>query len=492
MSTSRWDWTPEEIRRAGHRVADIVADHLAGLRDRPVFQPPPPDLVRGFQEEPAPTHPTSADELFDDVAGRVAAYPFGNGHPRFAGWVNSPPAVIGAFADVLAAAINPSVAGGNHAAVHVEHQVLRWFRDLLGLPGEAAGLLVSGGSMASLTGLAVARHVATREAGMDVRAQGLQRAGRPFVLYLGEEGHSCLGKAAELLGIGSGHVRTIPGDERHRMRPGALEERITRDLDEGAVPIAVAASAGTVNTGAIDPLNDIADVCARHRVWLHVDAAYGGPAVLSPRTRPDLEPLARADSVALDPHKWLYVPLEAGLILVRDGGAMREAFSTVPPYLRTDGDVGGVGGPPWFSEFGFQQSRGFRALKVWMCLRYFGLEGYRELIEHDLDMAAHLARRVEEHADLELAASGLSIVCFRYRPAGGHGELDGLNRALLTDLQLSGRAFLTSTVLDGRFVLRACFVNPGTTTDDVDALVRAVTEIGARHLGGDSPPTPLP
>ncbi|MBO0705509.1 MAG: amino acid decarboxylase, partial [Candidatus Dormibacteraeota bacterium] len=381
--------------------------------------------------------------------------------------------------------------GGNHAAVHVEHQVLRWLRDLLGFPAEAAGLLVSGGSMASLTGLAVARHVAMREAGVDARAQGLQGAGRPFVLYVGEEGHSCLGKAAELLGIGSDHVRTVPSDDRRRMRPDALEERITRDLDGGAVPIAVAASAGTVNTGAIDPLHEIAGVCARHRVWLHVDAAYGGPAILSPRTRPELEPLARADSVALDPHKWLYVPLEAGLILVRDGRAMREAFSTVPPYLRTDGNVGGVGGPPWFSEFGFQQSRGFRALKVWMCLRCFGLEGYRELIEHDLDMAAHLAGRVEAHPDLELAASGLSIVCFRYRPAGGHGELDDLNRALLTELQLSGRAFLTSTVLDGRFVLRACFVNPGTTTDDVDALVRAVTEIGAGRLGGSSPPTPL-
>jgi aromatic-L-amino-acid/L-tryptophan decarboxylase len=480
MSAPHWEWTPEEVRRAGHRVADLIADHLAGLRDRPVFQPVPPELVQAFQDEPAPAHPTPADALFDDVADRVAAYPFGNGHPRFAGWVNSPPAVIGAFADALAAAINPSVAGGNHAAVHVEHQVLRWFRDLLGLPLEAAGLLVSGGSMASLTGLAVARHVATRNAGVDVRAQGLQGAAGPFVLYTGQEGHSCIHKAAELLGLGSDHIRTVPSDDRRRLRPDALEERIRRDLDEGAVPTAVAASAGTVNTGAIDPLDEIADVCGRHRVWLHVDAAYGGAAILSPRTRPDLESLARADSVALDPHKWLYVPLEAGLILVRDGRAMREAFSTVPPYLRTDGDVGGVGGPPWFSEFGFQQSRGFRALKVWMCLRYFGLDGYRALIEHDLDMADHLARKVEKHPDLELVARSLSIVCFRYAPSHQHGDLDGLNRALLTDLQLSGEAFVTSTVLDGRFVLRACFVNPGTTTEDVDAIVDTVTEIGAR------------
>jgi aromatic-L-amino-acid/L-tryptophan decarboxylase len=484
MSTPAWTWTPDEIRRVGYRVADLIADHLAGLRDRPVFQPLPPELARRFQDEPAPAQPTAADAILDEVAATVAAYPFGNGHPRFAGWVNSPPAVLGAFADGIAAAINPSVAGGNHSAVHVEHQVLRWFRDLLGFPAEAAGLLVSGGSMASLTGLAVARHVATRAAGVDVRAHGLQGAGRPFVLFTGEEGHSCLGKAAELLGLGSDHVRTVPSDSRRRLRPDALDERIRRALDEGAVPIAVAASAGTVNTGAIDPLDEIADVCARHGVWLHVDAAYGGPAILSERAAPELEPLARADSVALDPHKWLYVPLEAGLVLVRDGGAMREAFSTVPPYLRTDGDAGGVGGPPWFSEFGFQQSRGFRALKVWMCLRYFGLDGYRALIDHDLDLADHLATRVEEHPDLELVARGLSIVCFRYAPPDQDPErLDGLNRALLTDLQLGGEAFLTSTVLDGRFVLRACLVNPGTTPEDVDALLTAVRKNGALRRG---------
>lgn len=482
MSTPTWAWSPDEVRRVGYRVADLIADHLTGLRDRPVFQPLPPALVHDLQSEPAPDQPTPADTILDEVAATIAAYPFGNGHPRFAGWVNSPPAVIGAFADALAAAINPSVAGGNHAAVHLEHQVLRWFRDLLGFPEGAAGLLVSGGSMASLTGLAVARHMATRDAGVDVRAQGLQGAAGPFVLYTGEEGHSCLGKAAELLGIGSDHVRTVPSDDERRLRPDALEARIRRDVDAGAVPIAVAASAGTVNTGAIDPLDEIADVCARHRVWLHVDAAYGGPAILAGRAAGELRALARADSVALDPHKWLYVPLEAGLILVRDGAEMRAAFSTVPPYLRTDEDEGGVGGPPWFSEYGFQQSRGFRALKVWMCLRFFGLDGYRALIEHDLAMADHLAAAVDAHPDLELVARGLSIVCFRYAPPGGDpARLDGLNRALLTDLQLSGRGFLTSTVLDGRYVLRACFVNPGTTPEDVDALVRAVTEFGARQ-----------
>jgi glutamate/tyrosine decarboxylase-like PLP-dependent enzyme len=298
-----------------------------------------------------------------------------------------------------------------------------------------------------------------------------------FVVYLGTEGHGSARKAAELLGIGSGNVRVIESDERYRMRVGALREAIEEDVRAGHVPVAVLASAGTVNTGAIDDIGAIADVCAEFGVWLHVDAAYGGPAVLlldeHAATR---AALGRADSIALDPHKWLYAPVDAGLVLIRDGALARDAFSLVPPYLRTDDDPAGVGGPVWFSEYGFEQTRPFRALKVWMLLKHLGVRGYRELIEHDLAVADRLAEAVGAAADLELLARGLSVVCFRCRPVGGpNGEsLDAVNRRVLAAVQLGGAAFLSGTTLDGMFALRACVVNPRATLEDADAVVAEV------------------
>jgi aromatic-L-amino-acid decarboxylase len=481
-SLSHWD--PAEIRRVAHRVADMLADYLADLPGKPVFTPVPPDLAERFRTDPVPREGCSPDAVLDQFEVEVAPYPFGNGHPRFWGWVNSPPAVMGIFADALAAAMGPSVAGGNHAAVHVERQVIGWFRELIGLPPTGMGLLVSGGSTATLTALTVARHV---HAGFDVRAEGLQGQHPTLVVYTSQEGHSCVRKACELLGIGSEALRIVPVTAAFQMDVSRLVETIERDRAAGLRPLAVVASAGTVNTGAIDPLDAIAEICRAQNIWLHVDGAYGGAAVLTARYRDALAALARADSVALDPHKWLYVPVEAGMVLVRDGTQLRAAFSLVPPYLRTDGDPAGVGGPPWFSEYGFQQSRGFRALKVWMALKYYGVAGYTSAIDHDLDLAAYLTERVERHPDLTLMAPpSLSIVCFRYQPAGqasseesAEEEMDALNTRLLARLQLGGRAFVSSTVLNGRFVLRACIVNPLSAQEDIDALIDAVIDCGS-------------
>jgi glutamate/tyrosine decarboxylase-like PLP-dependent enzyme len=297
---------------------------------------------------------------------------------------------------------------------------------------------------------------------------------------MSEEGHGCIRKAVEMLGIGTESLRILPVNERSEMRVDVLAETIDRDFQAGYRPIAVAASAGTVNTGAIDDLAAIARVCREHALWFHVDGAYGAAAVLSARYHERLAALALADSVALDPHKWLYVPVEAGLVLVREGAHLRSAFSLVPPYLRTDGDPHGVGGPPWFSEFGFQQSRGFRALKVWATLKYYGTSGYARAIDHDLALASYLADRVNAETDLELMAPpSLSIVCFRVVPEGVVGEerLDELNKHVLERLQLSGRAFLSSTVLNGRFVLRACFVNPLSGQRDVDVMLETLKSI---------------
>ncbi|HEY8286789.1 MAG TPA: aminotransferase class V-fold PLP-dependent enzyme [Chloroflexota bacterium] len=480
----RWEWPAEDIRRVGYQVVDLIADHLANLPEQPVFQPVPEELAVAFLTTPSPEAGQPPDAILEEFAATIAPYPFGNGHPRFFGWVNSPPAVMGIFAESLAAAMNPSVAGGNHAAVYIERQVGQWFAALLGFPPSCMGLLVSGGSMATLTGLAVARHV---KAGWDVRAAGLQGTVPRLIVYACVEGHGCARKAVEMLGIGGDNLRLVPADERGRMRVDGLEEAVVRDRAAGHRPIAVVASAGTVNTGAIDPLAEIVDLCRRHELWLHVDGAYGAPAILTKRYRDELAPLALADSVALDPHKWLYVPVEAGLVLVRDAEALRDTFSLVPPYLRTDGSPTGVGGPPWLSEFGFQQTRGFRALKVWMALKHHGIGGYAEAIEHDCALAGYLAERIAASPDLELLAANLSIVCFRYLPRGrGHEAepLNTLNQAILRDLQLGGRAFLSSTLLDGCFVLRACIVNPRATVEDIEILVDTVETIGARLAGG--------
>ena len=476
-----WIWSPDEIRRVGYRVVDLIAEHLATLPSRPVFAPVPPDLARAFVEDSVPLVGRDADGILDMFRATVEPYPFGNGHPRFFGWVNSPPTVMGIFADALAAAMNPSCAGGNHSAIYVERQAVNWFKEMLGYPADAFGLLVSGGSMAALTALAVARHA---KCGFDVRANGLRDMPSQLVFYKTAEGHGCHQKAIELLGVGSNYLRTIEHDDRYRMRPSALALQIEQDRREGRTPIAVIASAGTVNTGAIDPLQEIADVCRDSDVWLHVDGAYGAPAILSETYQPALAAIRLADSVALDPHKWLCVPVEAGLVLIRHADAQRAAFSLVPPYLRTDGSATGVGGPPWFSEYGFQQTRGFRALKVWMSLLQYGIEGYRAAITRTLDLATRLAEMLRDADDFEVCEpQSLGIVCFRLLPRtmrdNENGELNSINQAALERLQLRGQAFVSSTSLKGIFWLRACVLNPQTTVDDLAAVLDAVRAAAA-------------
>ena len=480
-----YPWSEEEIRRVGHRVVDVLARYLCELDAQPVFRPVPEELAQHFASEPFPSEASSADALIDEFVKRVAPYPFGNGHPRFYGWVNSPPEIIGVFAEALAAAMNPSCAGGNHAAIHLERQVMRWLAELVGMPAGTMGLLVSGGSMAALTALAVARHV---RSGCEVRKSGVRGASGALRIYKTAEGHGCYQKAAELMGLGSASLHLVETDAELRMLPASLEEAIRQDRSKGEVPIAVVASAGTVNTGAIDPLEAIADVCERHRVWLHVDGAYGAPAILTDAYRARLKGMARADSLAIDAHKWLYVPVECGAVLVKDGEAMRDAFSLVPPYLRTEARQGGVSAGPWLSEYGFQQTRGFRALKLWMALKGRGSLGYRTAIERDIALARELAHSLRSSNDFEVwTPQELSIVAFRYAPAKLRHDaraVDDLNRRVCEAVQLGGRAFLSSTTLGERFYLRACIVNPLACSGDIEALVDEVRSSGQALSGG--------
>lgn len=479
----KWNWSKEEIQRVGYQVVDMIADYMVNLPNGPVFNPCTEQLIEKFSKGRLPIDGEQIDSVLKEFSSDVASHPFGNGHPRFFGWVNSPPTIIGIFAEALAASMNPSCAGGNHSAIYVERQVLDWFKSMIGFPIEGSmGLLVSGGSMANLTGLAVARHVKLP----GVRQQGMQARSQLAVAYMSGEGHACIRKSLELLGFGSDHIRAIPVDDRLRMRVDLLEEAIARDLKHGRCPVVVAANAGTASTGTIDSLAAIRDLCRRFQIWFHVDAAYGGPAILSSQYRQPLSVLADADSLALDPHKWLSIPVEAGLSLVKDAAAMRDAFSLIPPYIRTDGNSAGVMGLPWLSEYGFQQTRGFRALKVWMSLKFHGIDAYRKSIERDLSLADHFAERIRQSDDLQLSVQpSLSIVCFRFEPkqlGGDEQKLDALNKRLLESIQLGGQAFVSSTTINGRFCLRACIINHRTQSSDIDFLFDLICQTGKTLL----------
>ena len=370
----------------------------------------------------------------------------------------------------------------------VERQVVGWFRDLLGLPREAKGLLVSGGSMATLTALAVARHV---RCGVNVRADGLRGAEQPFSFYLSAESHGCVRKAIELLGFGSASIRTIPIDDDDRMNVAALDAALAADRANHITPIAVVASAGTTNTGAIDDLAAIAGTCRRHQVWLHVDAAYGGPA-----SWPTRMSIVFAHSLRPTASRWILTngcscrskPASSSCATRRQC-APRSAWSR--RTSRTDGSLTGVGGPIWFSEFGFQQTRGFRALKVWMAMKEFGLAGYKAAIEANVALAAYLADCVRASPELELMAPpGLSVVCFRVAGRNNDDEsaIAAFNRTLLDRLQLGGEAFLSGTELRGRFTLRACIVNYRSTRQDIEAMLDAVRRSGVSSLMDAAPP----
>jgi glutamate/tyrosine decarboxylase-like PLP-dependent enzyme len=395
----------------------------------------------------------------------------GNGHPAFFGWVNPPPALAGVLASLAAAAMNPSVVSGDHADVYLERTTVRWLAELVGFPhAPGGGLLTSGGSAATIVCLAGARHRAAADAGHDVRRRGLAGAPR-LVAYVPPEAHSCVPRALELLGLGSDAIRPLP-------LPGGnldvdrLRAAIAADRAAGATPALLVASAGTVNTGAIDPLEAFADVAAAEALWLHVDGAYGAFGVLDPALAARYRGMERADSVVLDPHKWLGVPVDAGCALVRRPDDLREAFSVIPPYLRQDAD-GAVG---TFGEYGFEQTRPFRALKTWATIAARGREGIVDQVVRANALARELAGLVEREPSLELAAPPeTSIVAFRARPPGCPPErLEAVNRALPEAVQARGRAFVTGTVYEGRETLRACILHPGTTEEDLATLVAEV------------------
>ena len=488
-SAARGDELPV-FRGAAHALVDGVADHLAALPSRPVWQPLPRGLREQLLDLPLPEQPAALDDLVTATLRDVLPYAMGNGHPAFFGWVNPPPSPAGVMASLAAAAMNPSVVAGDHADVHLERAVVRWLAELVGFPhAPGGGLLTSGGSAATIVCLAGARSRALAAAGHDVRREGL--AGAPqLVAYVPAEAHSCVRRALELLGLGSGAMRDVPL-EGGRLDATALRASIAADRASGALPALLVGSAGTVNAGAIDPLDALADVATAENLWFHVDGAYGAFGVLDPAIAGRYRGMEQADSLVLDPHKWLGVPVDAGCALVQRDHDLRDAFSLIPPYLRQDNDTP-VG---TFAEYGPEQTRPFRALKTWATIAARGRAGIAARVARANALARELATLVEREPELELAAAPeTSIVAFRARPAGcPPAGLDELNRVLPEAVQARGRAFVTGTVLGGRETLRACILHPDTSSEHLATLVTEVVTTARRltlpapRQGGSNP-----
>jgi glutamate/tyrosine decarboxylase-like PLP-dependent enzyme len=477
------DWSPDRAREFTDRITGLYEEFLTRLRDLPVTRGRAADEVRKAMAIEVPEEPMPEEDLFAYLRELVfgnAAYP---GHPRFMAYVSGAGTVPGAGADLLAAGLNMNLGGWmlSPAASEVEFHLMRTFAGWFGLPQEAGGLVMSGGAMANFVALKAARD---HKAGWDVRREGVA-AGPPLAMYMSKETHVVSSRAADMLGLGTSAVRMIPVDDGFRIRIDALRDAIARDRKAGVHPFAVVASAGTVATGAVDPLDAVAEVCAAEDVWFHVDAAYGGPAAFTEDLLPMFAGIERADSIAFDPHKWLYTPQSGGCVLVRDVQMLPDSFAVTASYTYQDKErtARGIDG----SQLGPQFSRGFWALKVWLSLLAHGRRAYTARISHDAELARYLGARVEERADFELVCPvGLSICCFRYTPPGlpeGEGReryLDLLNERLLTDAQQDGRVFFSNAVLGERFVLRACIVNFRTEAEDLDVVLDVAAEIGAR------------
>lgn len=481
LDPRNWD----DVRALGHRMLDDMIDYIADIRERPVWQPIP-DTVRARFRGGLPREASDLGDVYREFADCIVPYATGNVHPGFMGWVHGGGTAVGMLAEMLAAGLNANLGGRDHVPIEVERQVAEWTRQMFDFPAGASGIFVTGTSMANLMAVLVARRAAL---GPSVRRHGVGSEGALLTAYTSKAAHGCISKAMDIAGLGGDALRCIEVSRDHRIDLAALRERIAVDRKTGLRPFLVVASAGTVDIGAIDDLAAIAALCREGNLWFHVDGAFGALGILSPALAPRLAGIESADSIALDFHKWGQVPYDAGFLLVRDGERQRDAFAAPAAYLQREAR-GLAAGSPWPCDLGPDLSRGFRALKTWFTLKTYGADRLGAIIARTCRLAGYLEARILAEPRLELLAPvNLNIVCFRYRS----DDANRVNGEIVIDIQESGIAAPSTTVLGGRLAIRAAIVNHRTDTCDIDALISAVLEFGARRsAGADLPDVEAP
>lgn len=465
----------EEFRQLGHQMMDDMLNYLQTLRERPVWQPVP-DEVKNHFKAPLPLAGLPEAGVYAEFRQTILPYPLGNTHPRFWGWVIGTGTPLGMLAELLTGAISAQVGGAEHIGTYVELQVLDWLKEIMGFPADASGILISGASMANFLGLTVARNA---KGLVDIRKEGLQGIGPRMVLYMSAEAHSCHQKNAEVLGLGRDSIRFIPVDEHYQIRLDLLREAIEQDKAAGHLPFCVIGSAGTVKTGAYDDMTALADICAEHHLWLHIDGAFGALVAFTEQSKHLINGMERADSLAFDMHKWMSLPFEAACVLIKSRTAHYNTFTLTPDYLE-HGDRGASGAKVWLTDYGLQLSRSFRALKVWMALKTHGVEAIGKSIQMNIEQTAYLVSLIERAPELQrMAPAPLNIVCFRYAQSGlSPDALDRLNKELLLRLHESGVALVSNATIQGRFCLRMANVNHRSTYADFDVLAEKVIALG--------------
>jgi glutamate/tyrosine decarboxylase-like PLP-dependent enzyme len=484
MDPDNWD----EIRQLGHRMVDDMMTYLEDARKTSHWKSIPAE-AKSFFKQPIPTQPVPLEEVYHDFQEFILPYPFGNTHPRFWGWIAGTGTPIGMLAEMLAAGMNTNNVGFEQIAFRVEQQVIEWFKEMFGLPASTSGLLLTGSSMANLIGLAVARNA---KATTDLRRFGLQAESAPLIFYASSETHSSVFKAIEFLGLGSASLRIIPVTRQYRIDVEVLKQSLLEDRSAGRTPVVIIGNAGTVNTGAIDPLDQLADLCRDEGLWLHVDGAFGALAAVPPEFQHLVRGLERADSIAFSLHKWMHMPYGLGCVLIRDKDIHLNTFALTHDYTsRLGGGVAAVHAEA--SDYGIELSRGFSALKAWMSLRAYGMDKYGQMIAKNIHQARYLAKLIEADGNLELLAPvELNIVCFRYNPGEITDEqLNRINEGILIQLQERGIAVPSHTILGDNLAIRVAITNHRTAHADLEAVVEGVLRIGGEmaateHKASDS------
>lgn len=468
------DW--QSLREQGHRMLDDMINHMSQLHEKPVWQPIP-QAKRDLFTEPLPHGPNTLEATHKRFMEDVLPYSVGNASPGFMGWVQGGGSPVGMLADMLASGLNANLGGRDQMPLEVERQILLWMRELFNFPETASGLFVTGASMANMISVLVARnHIL----GQSIRHQGLADSPKKLVAYTSAGAHGCVTQAIDLCGMGTDNLRVIALDDHYQMNIAQLKQTIAEDRARGLTPFFIAGSAGTVDVGAIDDLEAIAEVAANENIWFHVDGAFGAMAMLSKKIAPRLIGIERADSIAFDFHKWLQVPYDAGFIIVRDGTVHHDTFASPATYLRRE-TRGLAGGSPWPCDFGPDLSRGFRALKTWFTIQVYGTDKLGSIVDKTCDLAQYLKTKVEVELELEMMAPvALNVVCFRYRGKNNvkADQLNDMNAEIIADLHESGLVAPSATSINGHIAIRAAMVNHRIEQRHVDILIEQVLRLG--------------